>query len=617
MADITAPRTERRPEATALAPGRAAQLVSWSRAALSSYRGQLVVALALGVAARLWVLVSSRGMIDGDEAVLGIQAEDILRGAHPIYFYGQPYMGSWEAYLAAPIIALFGPSANAFHSVGFAESLVLVPLLGALAEKLYGARARFPAMLLAAVPPLYIAIGELHMLGGYVETLVLGTALLLLAVSIADRWVERRRTLWLWLLAGLCTGLALWIDPLVAYYLVAGGLWLVAPAVARLRADGEHLAWRRIGAAAGAFVAGAIVTVSPAIVYALQNDFANVTTYLAPADALAQTHPLRLGVARYLVEQAVPHVAGITTVWDATPLAHHINIALGVLVGAITLAAAVYASVLPARHAPRRRGDWLALDAGAGRRFWGYVLAPLLACVIAVIYWRSPSTGNNALETGVDVAGRYALPLTTALTLMLAAGLGDLGPWIARWSARDGGTDAGQGRRKRLQAVLTRVGPGLAVALVLVLYAVPYTDSNNVAAMQSTYRQYLGFPADNSELLTYIEQQHIHAIWANHWIGNVVMYLEDERVACADWVDIRVYGGHDRFPQAFATVAAAERPSFLIETHPGAGPPATPHALDALGVTYTSAQFGALWIITPLSRTVQPQEIAAALQQDY
>jgi hypothetical protein len=184
----------------------------WMRQAITSRRGQLLLALGVALAVRVFLLVRAQGMLEGDEAILGVQAEDILRGAHPIYMYGQPYMASWETYLLAPLIAAFGPSGTLMHCVTLAESLLLVPLLGILAEKLYGERARLPAMLLAAVPPLYVAVVELHLWGGYVETLVLGTALLLTAVSIAERWEARAPTTRLWGLAGLLLGFAFWID---------------------------------------------------------------------------------------------------------------------------------------------------------------------------------------------------------------------------------------------------------------------------------------------------------------------------------------------------------------------------------------------------------------------
>ena len=46
---------------------------------------------------RVWLVVHTQGVIDGDEAVAGVQAQHILGGEVPIYYYAQQYMGSLQA----------------------------------------------------------------------------------------------------------------------------------------------------------------------------------------------------------------------------------------------------------------------------------------------------------------------------------------------------------------------------------------------------------------------------------------------------------------------------------------------------------------------------------------
>ena len=50
---------------------------------------------------------------------MGIQAERILHGNFPVYFYGIPYFGSLEAYLVSILFAIFGPSG--FHQLSGAR----------------------------------------------------------------------------------------------------------------------------------------------------------------------------------------------------------------------------------------------------------------------------------------------------------------------------------------------------------------------------------------------------------------------------------------------------------------------------------------------------------------
>src|SRR5215472_7476052 len=82
---------------------------------LSLLRSPLWLCLLLAFVLRMWLVIRTHGIVDGDEALVGIQAEHILRGELPMYFYGQPYMGSLEAYFAALIFAIFGPSAWALR----------------------------------------------------------------------------------------------------------------------------------------------------------------------------------------------------------------------------------------------------------------------------------------------------------------------------------------------------------------------------------------------------------------------------------------------------------------------------------------------------------------------
>src|SRR5436190_2446516 len=73
-------------------------------------RSPLWICLLLAVLVRAWLVVHTHGVVDGDEALVGIQAQNILRGEWPVYYYGQAYMGSLEAYMMALLFAIAGCS---------------------------------------------------------------------------------------------------------------------------------------------------------------------------------------------------------------------------------------------------------------------------------------------------------------------------------------------------------------------------------------------------------------------------------------------------------------------------------------------------------------------------
>src|SRR5258708_17975030 len=76
----------------------------------SFFFSPLWVCLLIALVLRLWLIVHTHGVIDGDESLVGRQAEHILQGEFPVYFYGHAYMGSLEVYLVALLFAIFGPS---------------------------------------------------------------------------------------------------------------------------------------------------------------------------------------------------------------------------------------------------------------------------------------------------------------------------------------------------------------------------------------------------------------------------------------------------------------------------------------------------------------------------
>src|SRR5438874_8133999 len=143
----------------------------------TALRSPLWLCLLVALLIRVWLTYHTHGVIDGDEAMVGIQAQHILRGEHPVYYYGQHYMGSLEAYLMAVLFAIAGPSVWMLRAEPILLSLVVVwltwKLAGALADVAQlspFARQLFQTItaLIAAVPPLYDTVVEMRALGGYV-----------------------------------------------------------------------------------------------------------------------------------------------------------------------------------------------------------------------------------------------------------------------------------------------------------------------------------------------------------------------------------------------------------------------------------------------------------------
>src|SRR5260370_15386325 len=198
----------------------------------------LCLLFALGI--RIWLAYHTHGIIDGDEAMVGIQAKHILRGEHPYYFYGQAYMGSLEAYLMAILFAIAGPSVWMLRAEPILLSLLVVWLTWKLAGALADAAQLSPfarqlfqtiAALIAAVPPLYDTVVEMRALGGYVETFVLILLLLLSVFRLTRRWragASYKELGWRWAGIGFIIGFGFWVNPLTLTAVLASIIWVVA-----------------------------------------------------------------------------------------------------------------------------------------------------------------------------------------------------------------------------------------------------------------------------------------------------------------------------------------------------------------------------------------------------
>src|SRR5438094_5968805 len=114
----------------------------------------LAVALLVGMALRLAVIASPLGALDGDEAVVGLMARHIaFLGDRPVFYYGQPYLGSLEAFAAAPLFRVFGSSTLLLKLVPTVFSLGFLVLSAVLARRLFGIGPALATAAYLAVPP--------------------------------------------------------------------------------------------------------------------------------------------------------------------------------------------------------------------------------------------------------------------------------------------------------------------------------------------------------------------------------------------------------------------------------------------------------------------------------
>lgn len=176
---------------------------------------------------RLLFLSAGGVVIDSDEAIVGLMAKHIAEGRQwPIFYYGQPYMGSLEPTLAAFVFKLLGVGVWELKAIPLIFSLLFIYLIYLLAEEVQGERAAKVASVLAALPPVAFMEWSLKARGGFVELVVLGTLALLITVKLCGVGRKRLGNPRFFGLS-LLLGVAWWVNNQAIFYIAPIGLYLL------------------------------------------------------------------------------------------------------------------------------------------------------------------------------------------------------------------------------------------------------------------------------------------------------------------------------------------------------------------------------------------------------
>src|SRR6187399_2226588 len=103
-----------------------------------SRRQEMAAAMAVAAALILFrsfvYLAYEQSFFDSDQAIIGLMAKHLAEGrALPLFYYGQTYMLGVDAWVAAPIFLIAGPTVAALHAatvlLNIATASVLLMML--------------------------------------------------------------------------------------------------------------------------------------------------------------------------------------------------------------------------------------------------------------------------------------------------------------------------------------------------------------------------------------------------------------------------------------------------------------------------------------------------------
>ena len=214
-------------------------MLLWKKIAMRSHRFNfydIAAIIIICIAAGLRVTLAALGWppLDSDEGTMGLMGMHIaFHREWPIFFYGQGYMGAFEAYVAAVMFRLFGVSTFTLLLGLIVMYTLFLIVMYRLTSLLYTKSLALITLILLCLGSNPMLTRELVAIGGYPETLLFGSILMLLSCwlvldSNGDiSSSERRRRLWAYSAWGLVAGLGIWTHVLVAPFVLMGGILLL------------------------------------------------------------------------------------------------------------------------------------------------------------------------------------------------------------------------------------------------------------------------------------------------------------------------------------------------------------------------------------------------------
>jgi len=521
------------------------------------HRATVLLILLVAALFRAWLIVTDGVSFDSDEAVVGLMARHINQGhTIPTFFYGQDYMGSLDAILSAAGFRLFGESVHTLRAVQLILNLLALAVAYRLAYEIaHCRRVAGMALLLLALPTALGALYTAIAIGGYNETVLFGSLVLLLSWQVT---IGGRRELWRWAVLGLAAGAGWWSNgSIVTACAVAGllGLRYFSPRQ-----------WRGYALVGIAFLVGS----APWWIYNLRHDWAALrflTGGFHGIPAAGSISPIER-LAGLLV-LGLPALYGLRFPWEAG-FAISSGVAAASLVYLVLvtdLLAGGYARLRGVRtdqsdqHTPTHRWIWLVL--GVFTAFFTF-------------------------SSFSDSTGRYLMPVWVPVAIGVALGLDRL-------------------RRAGWWVTALALGILLAAQAGTVIRAA-HTGTGLTPQLVERLRTPL---AQDAALLDFLADQGYTRGYASYWTSFRVTFRAHERVildTALPYDDQGYIKENNRYAPYRRMVAEAARVVWITQNFPALDA-LIARRLDQAAITYQTRDIGLYRVYYAFSWRLSPADL--------
>ena len=539
------------------------------RLAGAKYFWLTCLSLIAAVALKIWLLVNDRIPFNADEAIVALMARHILHGERPLFFYGQAYMGSLDAWVIAAGFAIFGAHVWVVRFVQLLLYLLLLASTAWLGSLVFRSwNTGMVAVWLLVIPTVNVTLYTTASLGGYGEALLVGNLILITGLLILER-IESGDTapIFLWFIFGGLVGLGFWITGLTIVYSLP---MLIYMGLSGLRSRYKNpvmpIHWKKPVLSGLAATLGAIFGSAPWWIFALKQGLGNPVQELSgSAIAGVEGLPWISQIGQHLINfllLGVSVIIGIRPPWGIQWLV------LPVLpfILFFWIAVIIY-SFKPRGDRPRSHPRGLLIGVMV-TTIAGFILTPF----------------------GADPSGRYFLPLAVPLALLAADFLLALSRRVGNWAWVIAGFVILYNLVGTLQTA-TRMPPGIT------------TQFNPVT--QIDQRQ-------TAKLITFLRANDERYGYTNYWVSYPLAFLSQESLvfipALPYHQDFRYTTRDNRYQPYDTEVAHSNRVAYITTNHPALDEHLRGRFKQA-GVAWKEQRIGDFQVFYSLSKPIRPEEI--------
>jgi hypothetical protein len=510
---------------------------------------------------------------NSDEAIVALMARHILQGELPVFFYGQVYMGSLDAFMVAGGFALFGQQVWVIRVVQTVLFALVMWTTAWVAKLAFGGwKYGLIAACFLAIPTVNVTLYTTATLGGYNEALLLGNLVLALGMVLvrrADGLPEKRldaKITALALLWGVVAGCGLWANGLSLVYSLPAGVVMLWAIFVRFRV--KFSGWQKTVLVLAA-TAGIAIGASPWLIYAVQTGSSRLMAELFGTAVAVEKTPWIVQTGQHLfnfVLLGLTALLGFRPPWGVRWLGLPMMPFILVFWGAV-----VYAWFW--RWKPEK-----------GERWKKWMLTGVGISVVA---------GFVFTPFGVDPSGRYFLPLYMILVIAAADGVQRLVK-KPKWQAAVVAFVLGFHLWGTLQCAL-RYPPGIT------------TQFDAVAVVDHHF---------NDDLIEFLKAEGETRGYSNYWVAYPTAFLSQEEVifvpALPYHEDMRFTTRDDRYAPYRDVVADSEKLAYITTNHPALNAYLRTE-FEAAGVRWQEKVIGDYQVFYGLSRDIRPDEMGLGM----